>query len=311
MRIRIEAVAALALMTACRAAPPAPPPRPPEPPPPREFSGVRALREQIRELSERAAALKGEAHAALDAGKYDDAAQLHRQAVAASLAAEVARVAEEGLLRAEAKLLIQDLDHEEIAVREAATRGLVELGASPALILELGGHLTGEAARRVQMIVDRIEKGFNPRQWASGATASSEYSNASWSAAQATGEPDTPGAGDHKTAWASREADGSEEWLTLTFDIAVVPTHIRVHETFNAGAIVKVEVKEASGSWRTVWEGEAKACEAPHWFEAPVPPGAGATREIRLTLDSAAVRGWNEIDAVELVGRDPLRASPR
>ncbi|MBZ0277204.1 MAG: hypothetical protein K8I60_13735, partial [Anaerolineae bacterium] len=46
------------------------------------------------------------------------------------------------------------------------------------------------------------------RQWASSATATSEYSSPNWSAAQATGAPDTNGCSDLSTAWASASSTG-------------------------------------------------------------------------------------------------------
>lgn len=311
------AVVALALAVGCRAAPPPPPPHAPPPPPapvePVQESTpeLKELRAKIAELAERSADLKRDAHEALDQGRYEDAAALHRESADAARAAERGRGAERGLVQAAAKRLIGDLDHEEIGVREAATRGLLELDPEPSLLQELAVDLGPEATRRIDLVLQRLVKGFNGRQWASGATASTEYGNSSWAASQATGAPNTPQAGDCSTAWASRMPDADSEWLTLTFETAVEPTLIRIHETYNAGAISKVEAKDATGAWRTVWEGPAAACETPRWFEVSVPAGKWTTREVRIALDSDAVPGWNEIDAVELVGRDPLRARTR
>ena len=50
------------------------------------------------------------------------------------------------------------------------------------------------------------------RQWASSATAGSEYSNTDWSANQATGAPDTPDCGDQETAWAPRKGTAWIGW---------------------------------------------------------------------------------------------------
>ena len=102
--------------------------------------------------------------------------------------------------------------------------------------------------------------------------------------------------------------DNDSEWLSVTFDEPVVPTLIRVHETYNAGSISKVEARDGEGAWRTLWEGGAEACDTPRWFEVPVTSGTWLTREVRITIDSDAVPGWNEIDAVELVGSEPGKA---
>jgi hypothetical protein len=126
-----------------------------------------------------------------------------------------------------------------------------------------------------------------------------------WATVQMTGPPDTPFAGDLVTAWAPKRQDMGEVWAELDFPEAVRPDHLRVHETYNPGAIVRVEGREPDGSWTLLWNGHAGAAEAPRWFEAPL-RAMGATRTIRITLDTDAVPGWQEIDAVELLG-DGLR----
>ena len=60
---------------------------------------------------------------------------------------------------------------------------------------------------------------------------------ANWDNVQMTGPPDTPTGGDNVTAWASKSAQEGSVWVELDFPIAVVPEQIRVHETFNPGAV--------------------------------------------------------------------------
>ena len=127
----------------------------------------------------------------------------------------------------------------------------------------------------------------------------------SWGPEQATGEPDTHVAGDVQTAWASLTPDGQEEWLDLTYEQAVIPKAVHVHETFNPGALTKVSIYTADEQEHVVWEGED-----------PTKVGAGngvskiefatgkKTRRVRIYLDSPEVAGWNEIDAVGLVADD-------
>ena len=56
--------------------------------------------------------------------------------------------------------------------------------------------------------------------------------------------------------------------------------------------------------WTPLWEGEAAPTEeAIRVFSPEITPPGFATNAIRLVLDTAAVEGWNEIDAVQLVGR--------
>ncbi len=143
-------------------------------------------------------------------------------------------------------------------------------------------------------------------QWAFVATASSEYGNDSWSAMQATGAPDTPECGDYATAWASLSSTGVE-WLRLEYVMAVIPTHIAIHESYNPGAITKVEVVDTNGNTTVVYEGApeiyTEAC--PTVFEGDVTNVSTPVQTVIVTIDQTNHTGWNEIDAVELVGTVP------
>src|SRR6266704_4492258 len=75
-----------------------------------------------------------------------------------------------------------------------------------------------------------------------------------WSVLQAVGPPDTPGAGDIVTAWASASTDSQKEWLILDYEKPVIPTQIFVHETYNPGALERVSVFDEAGQEITVWQ---------------------------------------------------------
>ncbi len=127
----------------------------------------------------------------------------------------------------------------------------------------------------------------------------------SWGPEQAAGAPDTFAAGDISTAWASRVPDGGEEWLKLVYERAVEVAEVHVRETYNPGAVVKVTAL-TGGSEQVLWEGEEPHAPAPNDVTFTVPPGIRAS-SIKVYLDTRRVPGWNEIDAVELVGRDGSR----
>ncbi len=122
-----------------------------------------------------------------------------------------------------------------------------------------------------------------------------------WSALQMTGEPDTPASGDFGTAWAAKAEQMGLVTLELTFPRAVPLESIRIRETLAAGGIASIAV-ETNGSWDVVWEGRADAGEAPRWFEPGLRSATGTTRRVRIVVDTDRVAGWEEIDAVELVG---------
>jgi hypothetical protein len=123
-----------------------------------------------------------------------------------------------------------------------------------------------------------------------------------WSAAQATGAPDTPIAEDNPTAWASKQGDMGEVTIDLDYETAVRVDEVRVRETYNPGAVVRILALEPGGGWDLLWEGVAVVEGAPRWFAPPVRRTSYAVRRIRIVLDTDRVGGWNEIDAVELVG---------
>ncbi len=95
----------------------------------------------------------------------------------------------------------------------------------------------------------------------------------------------------------------------MQFDDAVPLAEINVHESLNPGAIRQVAVLMPDGSERVVWEGEFEAAdEAPELVERAFQVNEEITADsVRIYMDTARVRGWNEIDAVELVGADGSR----
>lgn len=125
----------------------------------------------------------------------------------------------------------------------------------------------------------------------------------SWGPEQAAGEPDTFQAGDISTAWASREPDGGEEWLQLEYEKSVDIAEVRVRETHNPGAIFKVTAFLANGTEVTLWEGVEPKAEPPVEMSFQVPESVNA-KSVKVYLDTKRVPGWNEIDAVQVIGRD-------
>ena len=142
-------------------------------------------------------------------------------------------------------------------------------------------------------------------QWAIDAEASSEFADPEWSAEQAIGEPDSPGCGDYKFSWASAASD-SIDTLTLRFPDLVYPLEIRIYESFNPDQVVKVEVKDPEGGgFYTVLQKNPIPVDRPCPYELVVPvEGIDFMSDtIRITVDQSQLGlGWNEIDAVQLVG---------
>jgi len=123
-----------------------------------------------------------------------------------------------------------------------------------------------------------------------------------WGPEQATGEPNTPDAGDQQTAWASKSPDGSNEWLLLEYDEFVIPKAIMVHENYNPGALVKVSLFTVEGTEMEVWTGKDPTPTADGKGVGVVEPKEKIkTNRVKLYFNSKDVPGWNEIDAVGIL----------
>ena len=141
------------------------------------------------------------------------------------------------------------------------------------------------------------------RQWATTAEASSEYGDTDWAAHQATGAPDTPVCGDHETAWASASADGVE-WLQVGYVTPVIPTQVRIVQSHNPSHVIQVELVDLSGAYHTIYSGRSQAPgSCPYTLSIPVQEASYQAVAVKITIDQTALVDWNEIDAVELIGR--------
>lgn len=139
-------------------------------------------------------------------------------------------------------------------------------------------------------------------QWARSATASSQYDVDMWAAYQATGTPDVFTCADDPRAWASVDASGVD-WLELNYDQPVRPTEIRILEVWAPGSIVKVEVKDLSGTYRQVYSASPQPLV--DCLRTLIIPVTGVTEYIStvlVTIDQRQRGDWNEIDAVRLTG---------
>jgi hypothetical protein len=106
------------------------------------------------------------------------------------------------------------------------------------------------------------------------------------------------------TAWAAESSDTQVETLVLVYARPVRPTGIEVYETYNPGAVSKIEVLDPNtDEWVVVWEGEADtAGEELAVFSPELTSLDFVTDQVRLTIDEPLIGGWNEIDAVKLIG---------
>lgn len=127
-----------------------------------------------------------------------------------------------------------------------------------------------------------------------------------WGPEQATGAPNTMRAGDIPTAWATLAQNAGPEWLKLDYEKPVKIAEIRIRETFNPGAVCKVAAILQDGREHVIWEGQDPTSEAPSDFVVKCTANI-LSKSVKIYLDTTRKPGWNEIDAVELIGKDKSR----
>jgi hypothetical protein len=148
--------------------------------------------------------------------------------------------------------------------------------------------------------------------WATQAQASSTFgapgafnspvnSKRSYAPEQAAGEPDTPRPGDQGTAWASATPDGQPEWLVCGYEKRQLPLEIVVYENNAPGAITKIGVFQDDDTEVTLWEGTDPTPRDQPWGVSVFPVKVDFEfKKLKLYINSNAVPGYNEIDAVGL-----------
>jgi hypothetical protein len=145
------------------------------------------------------------------------------------------------------------------------------------------------------------------RQWAIQASAASTYNDAqgtaSWSANQMTGPPNVDNYGDNGDAWTSKTPDGGIEWADLKFPKPVHANEVRIRESCGSGAIIKVEVYDEQAAPHVIWQGNDPTTEL-NYLMLKFPKTSFKTDRVKITLATNVVPGWNEIDAVQLVGTE-------
>ena len=153
---------------------------------------------------------------------------------------------------------------------------------------------------------DEIKRDSNG-QWAIQATASSAYNDAQgaagFSANQATGAPNVEKYGDNEAAWTAKTPDSGIEWLDLKYPKPVHATEVRVRESNASGAVIKIEFYDEQGIAHAVWQGNDPTTEL-NYLMVKFPKTTFKTDRVKVTLATNVVPGWNEIDAVQLVGTD-------
>lgn len=126
-----------------------------------------------------------------------------------------------------------------------------------------------------------------------------------WAPEQATGPPDMPREGGGGKAYGPAQPQEGLAWVYLTYDIPMHARQVRIFEVYAPGFVAKVELyDEENKSPHTVWEGFDPTKKSPAVFEVVFPQTEYRVIGVKITLDTQRGWGYNDIDAVQLVGAE-------
>jgi len=193
----------------------------------------------------------------------------------------------------------------------AATSASAAPAASPAPAAAPAGGTTADTTGKLTGVEWALKqdaiKNDADGQWAIAATASSAYQDAKesapYSANQTTGVPNVEKLGDDGSAWASKTEDAGIEWLDLKYPKAVHATEVRIRESNAPGAVIRVELFDEAGAPHLAWGGNDPTTGL-NYLIVKFPRTEFKTDHVKVTLATNVVPGWNEIDAVQLVGKE-------
>jgi hypothetical protein len=127
-------------------------------------------------------------------------------------------------------------------------------------------------------------------QWASSATATSQYGSPVWSAGQATHAPSVTVCADNVAAWASK-SDFGLDTLTVGFKVPVVPKLVKVYQSYNTGQVTSVKVVDAKGTATEIYTATpAPAPNCPFVLKIPVTGVTSKIKKIRITVDQSILK---------------------
>ncbi len=136
---------------------------------------------------------------------------------------------------------------------------------------------------------------------------SSQYSDIKYSASQLIGQPDVyPVYDDNIAAWAPYY-DGNREYLELGFANAKSINYIDVYQTYTAGGIDTIYVKNPNtGLFETVYTNTASEVDSAQILHVTFPTTAFNVSEIRIAINGTVLSDYAEIDAVAIGNMDSL-----
>ncbi|HZJ13955.1 MAG TPA: hypothetical protein VFD27_02850 [Chthoniobacteraceae bacterium] len=193
-------------------------------------------------------------------------------------------------------------ERDTLTAKATALRGFAERLEGE--IRKLGDNAAPTAATQPRKTGNYLRRSVRP---IGGAGAFGSYTPA-----QATGAPDTDASrSDSPLAWCPESSSSDKEWLTLRYNHRVEIAEVRIHEAYATGALARVIAQLTDDNGRLLQEhllwAETETPERPPVVRVITAPPGVMANGIRVELETARIQNWQEIDAVELVGRDGTR----
>ena len=194
-------------------------------------------------------------------------------------------------------------EHDTLSAKAKALRGFADKLEDE--IRKLGDNATGPAT------TTQPRKTGNFIRSSRGRPGSVGLAPGGYTPDQATGAPDSgDGGGDSSLAWCMESTTSESDYLYLFYDRPVEIAEVRIHETHATGALAAVVahwMDESGGLYEhVVWTGNEPVEKTPAVRVITAHAGIKANR-LRLDFQTRRIQSWQEIDAVELVGRDGSR----
>jgi hypothetical protein len=190
-------------------------------------------------------------------------------------------------------------------IEETVKRFLARDGVTLEQIIQLAGSIKDQA-RRTQVLklsYTTFKDELNNRAvplWASEVFEfSSQFSTSGYSAEQVLGEPSLEVCGDNMGSWAQR--NNKREWVKVGFGETVVPLKVSVHQNNAVGFVRSITLWNADGT-STEIKVEDTTEECPGILEVMTQDHLQPIKAITVTLDGQHKSGYEEIDAISIVG---------
>jgi hypothetical protein len=110
-----------------------------------------------------------------------------------------------------------------------------------------------------------------------------------------------------KISWSPQNSKG-KEWIILWYETPVIPTKIKIYETYNPGSCVKVSARDPNFEWFVLWSGNRQENLKKSFInEIALKRVDFLIDEIKLEIEKS--EGFYQVDAVKLIGEESLELS--